>query len=487
MLAAAAVAPASLAWAEGAAVLRGAAEPTLHESVLRLEEYPVAGGGPVVLVFNVTYSAAASPGPEPVRLDVTGAEYVDLYRVHNITSNIGAGDLSVFRPYDHEAETTMAEDGVTYTVRASLEVLSPGVVPVYARGLDGDIVTVHVAASEAVSMRYEEYLLSGLTYLDGAGGGGGDLTAADLARSAPDPHDARSAQHRTPQPPPPAPKAASMPAPSSNPPAAPEGAALGTAHIPHFDMHGTVVAEGHAAGDPPLPIHGIEVCAYDYNEADGSDSLLSTTAGDDACAFTGPDGAYRISSIANRDPDDSSAADAFPVLFSVGADELEVVAADWHPYYAETDTYSPDVRIDVEYNLALHAEAAGAARIVDAMSDARAFFEPYGLPRGQLLVLWQHDAGASVFRGSGTNGAAYGAIPNNGNPLHVIWLDGHTEATKDHSRFRYTMLHEFGHYAASLSGVLNDYTCPVHYIESKKHARMRLGGGLGRLCSPYGR
>ena len=475
--AAAAAAPAGLAWAEGgeAAALRGAAEPTLHESVLHLEEYPVAGGAPVGLVFNVTYSAAVSPGPAPVRLDVTGSEYGDLYRVHDIVSNVGAGDPSVFAPYDYEAENTTARDGETYTVRALLKVLAPGVIPVYARGLDGDIVTVHIAASESASMPYGEYLLSGQAYLDGAEGDG-DPIGAVVAGVVQDPRDARHALHSRPQPqqsPSPVQKAASAPVPPGHS-AAPGGAALGTAHPPYFDMHGTVVAEGPAVGDPPVPIHGIEVCAYDYNVVSGLDSLLSTMAGEDACAFTDSEGAYRISGIANRDPDDSSAADPFPVLLSIGENDLEVTTADFYYYYDEPNYYARDVGSDIEHDFELFGAAAGAARIVDAMSDARAFFEPYGLARGPLWVLWQHNAGASELPGSRTNGAKYAFVPDVG---HIIWLDGYTPATNDDSRFRYTLLHEFGHYAASLAGVLNDYSCPIHYVAGRSTLGCAWGEG----------
>ena len=70
--------------------------------------YPPVGGT-AEIVFNVTYSAAAAAppdGPPPVRLDVTGSEYPHLYRVHNITSNVGSPDPSAFAPYDHSAEAT---------------------------------------------------------------------------------------------------------------------------------------------------------------------------------------------------------------------------------------------------------------------------------------------------------------------------------------------------------------------------------------------
>ena len=458
--------------------LHGAADPTLHKSTLRLTGYPPVGGT-AELVFSVTYSAAASPAPAPVRLDVTGSEYSDLYRVYDIVSNVGTGDPSVFGPYDHATEAAVAEDGRTYTVRASFEVLAPGVIPVYARGLDGDIVTVHVAASDSVSMPYEAYLLAGQTYLDDADDDNGGPLGGGPWTSSP-PRDPRHAwqdprQQQQQQPPPLHPGAVPRPAPKAGLlPGGPGIAAPASSHPAHFDAYGTVRAEGYLDGDPLVPIHGIMVCAYDYNAALGSETILYTASGENACAFTGHDGAYRISGIVNRDPDDSSAADAFLVLRSRGADDLDVTMADLYYYQDVSSQYSRDVTDDMEYDFVLFSELAGAARIVDTVSDARAFFEPHGLPSGPLLVLWQHDAGASALPWSGSNGAKYGWIPDIG---HIIWLDGETRATGDDSLSRHVMLHEFGHYAASAGGVLNDYYCPVHYIDSKNTPGCAWGEG----------
>ena len=456
--------------------LHGAADPTLHKSTLRLTGYPPVGGT-AELVFSVTYSAAASPAPAPVRLDVTGSEYSDMYRVYDIVSNVGTGDPSVFGPYDHATEAAVAEDGRTYTVRASFEVLAPGVIPVYARGLDGDIVTVHVAASDSVSMPYEAYLLAGQTYLDDADDDNGGPLGGGPWTSSP-PRDPRHAwqdprQQQQQQPPPLHPGAVPRPAPKAGLlPGGPGIAAPASSHPAHFDAYGTVRAEGYLDGDPLVPIHGIMVCAYDYNAALGSETILYTASGENACAFTGHDGAYRISGVVNRDPDDLSAADAFLVLYSRGADDLDVTMADYYYYYDESPQYARDVTVDVEYDFVLFSELAGAARIVDTMSDARAFFEPHGLPSGPLLVLWQHDAGASALPGSGSNGAKYGGSPDTD---HTIWLDGESHATADDSLSRYVMLHEFGHYAASAGGVLNDYYCPVHY----GHLKSSLGCAWG--------
>ena len=91
----------------------------------------------------------------------------DMYAVHNITSNVGTGSPDVFEPYDHATSAVLAEPGRTYTVRADIVIKREGVVPVHAFGLDGDVVTVYVAASAAQSMPYHAYEAAGLAYLDG--------------------------------------------------------------------------------------------------------------------------------------------------------------------------------------------------------------------------------------------------------------------------------------------------------------------------------
>ena len=103
------------------------------------------------------------------------------------------------------------------------------------------------------------------------------------------------------------------------------------------------------------------------------------------------------------------------------------------------------------------------------MSDAREFFDGHGLPRAPLLVLWQHGAGASVFPPYYTNGAK--------SLRTLVWLDGESASTIDDTLYPHTMLHEFGHYAAYVAGVLNDYSCPVHFIDRKNTPGCAWGEG----------
>ena len=149
------------------------AELHLHPSTLFMSEYPTVGGGAAELVFTVTYAgdmrqgdAPWPAGPPAVRLDVTGQDHRGLYRVTNITSNIGTGASDIFEPYDYETETVKAVQGTTYTVRAMIEFVTEGFIPVYAIGFDNDVVTLNVAASELESMSYDKYVSTRQDYLD---------------------------------------------------------------------------------------------------------------------------------------------------------------------------------------------------------------------------------------------------------------------------------------------------------------------------------
>lgn len=506
------------------------AEPTLHLSVLQLTGYPTVGGT-AGLVFNVTYSAAAagpSDGPQPVHLDVTGSEYARMYRVYDIVSNIGTGDPSTFAPYDHASETTAAVDGTTYTVKARFEVLAAGVIPVYVLGLDGDIVTAYVAASDAVSMPYEEYALTGQTYLDGIadeeGRGGGWAGAAGAqpqgqqgagrpqgqqgaARVGAQPHLPHAWHSHLPGPLPPTPlegasiriAPAGMPSaepgaraleivavpaaadgvPAARPPSQPErprgsGASQTfSSHPPYIDVYGTVLSEGYYTKDL-IPVHGIWVCVYDHHRDNDGIYRMYTAGLEQACAFTDDDGTYRISRIVNSDYNDTgTGADTTAIAYTRGPDDLEVVyyesSTDRYLRYIGTSGPYRDAGGDVEHNIVMDSNASGAARALSTMSDARAFFDEYGLPREPLYVLWQHDAGASELPGSVTNGAKTWR--------NFIWLDGNTESTRDNTHQRRTMLHEFAHYAAYIGGVLNEYSCSLHYIDRKNTPGCAWGEG----------
>ena len=180
--------------------------PLAHPSVLSLSEYPPVGH-PARLEFAVTYGNGSSGSGSSngggggshahahphahgraehpyVRLDVTGSGS-DMYSVYNITSNVGTAAPDVFEPYDHANTTIRAEPGRTYVVRADIILDREGVVPVHAFGLDGDIITLYVAASASRSMPYGLYKAAGETYLDiiddaTFGKGAGRLPGSDV-------------------------------------------------------------------------------------------------------------------------------------------------------------------------------------------------------------------------------------------------------------------------------------------------------------------
>ena len=228
----------------------------LHPSTLTLSEYPTVGGGAAELVFTVTYAgdmqqsgrgSAQGPGESPfVRFDVTGSEYRDLYRVTNITSNIGSAGTDIFTPYDHEAELTRAKQGITYTIRAAVEFVSEGFIPIYARGFDGDVVTVNVAASEHTSMSYSEYVATRQDYLDHKPS---TPLSYPLRGESSVPEKWRSGDSIIRHPV------------LSDPPAFLSNPLAESTMSTMFNTSGTVMTE-NATGDF-VPVHGILVCVYD--------------------------------------------------------------------------------------------------------------------------------------------------------------------------------------------------------------------------------
>ena len=484
--------------------------------------------------------ATPSGGPQPVHLDVTGSEYAHMYRVYDIVSNIGTGDPSTFAPYDHTSETTTAVDGTTYTVKARFEVLDAGVIPVYVVGMDGDIVTAYVAASGDVSMPYEAYALTEQTYLDGiadgegrsgagAGAAGAQLQGQQGAAGAQlqgqqgaagaqlqgqqgaagagagaQPHLPHARHPQLPGPPPSLLEESSIRiAPAGMPSAEPGARALeivvaatadgepaarplpelesprggGTSqtfssHLPYIDVYGTVMSEGYYTKDL-IPVHGIWVCVYDYHLDDYFYSMYTAEL-ERACAFTDDNGTYRISRIINSDYNHTATgADTGAIAYTRGPDDLEVVyyesSTDRYLRYTGMSEIRTDTNGNVEHNIVMDSNASGAARALSTMSDARAFFDDYGLPREPLYVFWQHDAGASALPGSVTNGAKTWR--------NFIWLDGSSPSTRDNTHQRRTMLHEFAHYAAYIGGVLNDYSCSLHYIDRKNTPGCAWGEG----------
>ena len=462
----------------------------LHPSTLTLSEYPVVGGGATELVFTVTYAGdmrqvwGTEQGPaEPpvVRLDVTGSGHRDLYRVTNITSNIGTASPDIFEPYDHESETVRAELGGTYTVRAMVEFVAEGFISVYAFGFDADIVTVSVATSKLVSMPYSEYVATQQNYLDSITTTltpnpvhtGGMLVpekrrVADLSAR----YFAESNMWQT------------------------------------FNATGTVMTENWNY-TRFMPVHGIEVCVYDGSSS--PHTLLYTAVADPACDYTDTSGQYEIHNVNWVNPNNMTTPDTLVVVQSRGYGGA--IDLKWHDRannvsYAYNAT--SDVRTDypgpilvrnfnfsdadpvtisgVTTNLVLRSPAnegmAGAARIISAISDGMAFFKERGQNPASLNVMWNHMNGTRIYtNNSNMDGAYYDAT------ISTIYLDGalpyddtYNFWVYDDSRNRHTIFHEYGHHVHGVHDPAGlNYNCNVHYIPEKYDERCAWGEGWANL------
>ena len=460
----------------------------LHPSTLTLSGYPAVGDGAAELVFTVTYAGDIRQAwgvkqglaePPVVRLDVTGSGHRDLYRVTNITSNIGTAASDVFEPYDYESETVRAELGATYTVRAMVEFVAEGFISVYAFGFDADIVTVDIAASKFVSMPHSEYMATRQNYLDSI--------ATTLSA---DPAPAR------------------MPTLENRRVADQTVRTFTESQMQQmFNATGTVITENWNA-TRSVPVHGIEVCVYDGSSS--PHTLLYTTAGDPACDYTDTNGRYEVLNVSGADPDDMTAADVLVAVHSRGYDgaiDLEWYDRANNMSYAYNETSSmltdypgpalvnnfnlsdadPVVSSGVTTFLVLRSTAdegiAGAARIISAISDGMAFFEEHDQYPTNLNVMWNHMDGTSIHtNNSNVNNSYYdprtstiylnGALPLNA--THNVWRD-------DVSRNRHTILHEYGHYVHDVHYPKFEQNCVVHYLHKKYDEACAWGEGWANL------
>ena len=459
----------------------------LHPSTLTLSGYPAVGGGAAELVFTVTYAGdarqawGAEQGPaEPpvVRLDVTGSEQ-EMYRVTNITSNIGTASPDIFEPYDHESETVRAELGATYTVRAMVEFVAEGIISVYAFGFDADIVTANVAASEFVSMPHSEYVATRQNYLEGITT---SLAPTQVHVDIPAPEKRRAADQTA------------RPFTESS-------------ERQMFNATGTVMTENWNA-TRFVPVHGIEVCVYDWSSS--PHTLLHKDVDDPACDYTDTSGRYEILNVSGVNPDDMTTADVLVSVKSRGYDGA--IDLKWYEpannmsYAYNTTLYmgtgypgsvivndinlsdaAPVVISGRTTNFVLRSTAddgmAGAARIISAMSDGMAFFEEHGQYPANLNVVWNHMDGTSIrTNNTNMNGSFYlprtstihldGALPRNA--THNIWII-------DASRDRHTILHEYGHHVQNTHYPKFEQDCPVHYIHKKYDEACALGEGWAQL------
>lgn len=452
--------------------LHSPAEIPLHPSTLTLSGYPAVGGGAAELVFTVTYAGDMRQGggaalgqtePPVVRLDITGTGHRDLYRITNITSNIGAVAPDTFEPYNYETETVRAELGATYTVRAMIEFVTEGFIPVYAFGFDGDVVTVNVAASESVSMSYSEYVATRQDYLDSATDSLADVHAPP---GAPVPIKGRIADPLASHP------FSPSPIDFSRPLAEPAMQRV-------FNATGTVM--GDDATGELVPVHGIRVCVYDRPSAPNY-TRLNTTAGDPACGYTDTSGKYKVLNVNGADPDDMTYADVFVSVESLGyGGAIEVVKYLGYGvldvYYVDSDEEKDYNGTDLVKNFNLRDDdpgdrgMAGAARIISAISDGMKFFEAHGQNPADLMVKWNYTGGSSVFPNNNVDGAFY-------RPAEAtIYLNGYSDVaynathvrvlTEDDSRERHTILHEYGHHVQDTHHTEFEVSCIPHYIHKK--------------------
>ena len=465
------------------------AEVHLHPSTLALSEYPAVGGGTAELVFAVTYAGDMRQGgvggsqrqaePPFVHLDVTGSEYTDLYRVTNIESNIGTAAPDIFEPYDFETETARAEQGAAYTVRATIEFVAEGFIPVYAIGFDGDIVTVNVAASELETMSYDEYVSTGQNYLDSGTEAPATDPAAQADALAPEKRHASDLLDLYPS-------LSSLP-PATAPPS--ESAMLQT-----FDATGTVMTE-NAAGNL-VPVHGISVCLFDTSPLPYPLTRLNTTVGESACGYTDASGTYEILNVSGVDLYDmSTPADVFASVASIGYDGA-VVLQQYNQLNGRYYLYFGVSGVEPDYggtmlvnNFSLRdgypndGGMAGAARIISAISDGMAFFEGHGQTPANLTVRWNHIGGTSVFPGTNVNGAFY--VPS----AATIYLDGMTafrtggDTVIRHgdSYDRHTILHELAHHVHLVHDPEFEQDCSTHYIHKKYDEACAWGEGWAQL------
>ena len=472
-------------------VLHSPAGLHLHPSTLTLSQYPAVGGGATELVFTVTYGGdilqalGIETGPvEPpvVRLDVTGSGYRDLYRVTNITSNIGTAASDIFEPYDHESETVRAVLGATYTVRAMVEFVAEGLISVHAFGFDADRVTVDVAASEYVSMPYSEYVATRQNYLDGV-----------IIAQTPDPVYAGTpmAEKR---------RTADQ---ISHP--------LAESQMqPPFNATGTIRTESWN-GTTFIPVHGIEVCVYDGSSM--PHTLLYTTANEPACDYTDTSGRYAILNVSGADPDDMTAADALVTVQSRGYNGT--IDLKWYNRannmsyaYNATSTMERDhagpAPLVTDINLTdpdpvastgrgfFHVlrstpseGMAGAARIISTISDGIDFFKEHGQSPANLSVMWNHMDGTSIYTNNSNRDGAY--YDSN---ITTIYFDGslpinstHNSWTEDNSRNRHVIIHEYAHHVHFThdSRLSSLFDCQVHYLHKKYDEGCGWGEGWAQL------
>ena len=201
------------------------------------------------------------------------------------------------------------------------------------------------------------------------------------------------------------------------------------------------------------PAHGLRVCAIDIDvTVEGNIGTMRYEDGTYACTYTNEHGWYVLGPLDRTDPDlDGSGPDLGIDVFSSG-DGVSVMNNMSLRYYEPSSHYLRDreagnARLDMD----VEADAMnGAARIVDAISDTKAYFkEDLGAEIPPVTVFWQYGSRvADAWLEHADRGDAfYDAL------YSEIFLGGlDTSATYDESESRYTIQHEYGHHVHSRLG-----------------------------------
>ncbi len=223
------------------------------------------------------------------------------------------------------------------------------------------------------------------------------------------------------------------------------------------------------------PAHGLYMCATDYNIVDASETLLNYTDGTAACTFANEHGWYVLGPLDGTDPDgDGTGSDLSIYVLSAG-DGMYVMDNTTLPYYEASSYYLRDreagnARLDMDVE---DDAMNGAARIVDAISDTKAYFEEeLGIEIPAVDVFWHY--GKPVAK-------AWPKLADDGDTAFYtqrgIFLDGlKSNASYDWSESRYTIQHEYGHHVQThLGGPSEGCT---HHFKQKISPECAFGEGL---------
>ena len=215
---------------------------------------------------------------------------------------------------------------------------------------------------------------------------------------------------------------------------------------------GDLVLFGHVWSELPYsdsrgPAHGLLVCVTDVDVDYGIDTWVMYEDGAHACTHTNERGLYVLGPLDRTDPGlDGSGPDLSIDVFSSG-DGASVRDKEGSLYHERSPHYLPD-REAGNARLDMYVDAAamnGAARIVDAISDARAFIKgEIGVEIPPVTAFWQHgERAADAWPGqANSSDAFYQAFYSR---MFLGGLD--SNATYDKSNSMWVILHEYAHHA----------------------------------------